>query len=292
VQLIFDGPLKEKDDAIKISYLLIWVGDKGRDVYNTWTSTNEEKKVLNTYYTRFMQYVQPKLNPVFSRFKFNNEVQGQQSIEQFVIRLRLLAKDCQHNDADEMIRDRIVFGTNSSKIREKLINEGDKLILDKAIQIAQNHEYSQEQLKSMGNATQEVHAVAARGRNSHRRKFGTPRQGTVGESRPSGGANHSGQRSHASDSNQASEKPTCPNCGYKHTKKDKCPAQGQTCKLCSKPNHFAKVCCSARKVHEVYEPWVPTAGAEYPLNASNDNFTDLFVDCISNVHVHDVKKKS
>jgi hypothetical protein len=201
-----------------------------------------------------------------------------------------LAKDWQYNDADEMIRDRIVFATNSSKIQEKLINERDKLTLDKAIQITQNHELSQEQLKSMENATQEVHAVAARGRSSHRRKFGTPRQGTVSESRPSGGANHSGQRSLTIYSNEASEKPTCPNCGYKHTKKDKCPAQGQTCKLCSKPNHFAKVCRSARKGHEIYEPWVPTAGAEYPLNASNDNFADLFVYCISNVYVHDVKK--
>ena len=46
-----------------------------------------------------------------------------------------------------MIRDMIVFGTNSAKIREKLINEGEELTLDKAIQIAKNYEYSQEQLK-------------------------------------------------------------------------------------------------------------------------------------------------
>lgn len=282
VQLIFDGPLKDKDDAIKISYLLIWIGDKGRDVFNTWTLNNDEKKELNTYYTCFMQYVQPKLNPVFSRFKFNNKIQGQLSIEQFVIRLRLLAKDCQYNDPDKMIRDRIVFGTNSSKIREKLINEGDKLTLDKAIQIAQSHKYSQEQLKSLGNTTQEVHAVASRGGNSHRRKFGTP--GQVSESKPYSGANHSGQRARANDTREASEKPICPNCGYKHTKKEKCPARGKTCKLCSKRNHFAKVCRSGRKVHEVCEPYVPTARAEYPLHASNDNFTDLLVDCISNVH--------
>ena len=68
----------------------IWIGDKCRDVYNTWTLTKDEKK-LDTYYQRFKAYVQPKLNPVFSRFKFNNEVQGQQSIEQFVTRLRLFA---------------------------------------------------------------------------------------------------------------------------------------------------------------------------------------------------------
>ena len=69
-----------------------------------------------------------------------------------------------------MIRDRIVFGTNSAKIREKLINEGEKITLDKAIQIAQNYEYSKEQLKSMGTTSQEVHTVTSRlgNRDFHR----------------------------------------------------------------------------------------------------------------------------
>ena len=35
-----------------------------------------------------------------------------------------------------MIRDRIVFGTNSLKVREKLISKGAKLTLGKAIEIA------------------------------------------------------------------------------------------------------------------------------------------------------------
>ena len=35
-----------------------------------------------------------------------------------------------------MIPDRIVFGTNSLKVREKLISKGAKLTLGKAIEIA------------------------------------------------------------------------------------------------------------------------------------------------------------
>ena len=61
-----------------------------------------------------------------------------------VTRLRLLAKDCQYNDTDEMIRDRNVFWTNSAKIRAKPMTEGEKLTLDRTIQIAKNYEYSQE----------------------------------------------------------------------------------------------------------------------------------------------------
>ena len=143
VELILIGPLKEKEELTKINYLLIWIGDKGPDVYNTWKLTEDEKKSLEAHFKKFKEHVQPTLNPVFARYKYNNEVQGTQSIEQFVIRLRLLIKDCQYANEDEMLRDRIVFGTNSHKVREKLINEGEKLDLKKAIQIAQSHEYAQ-----------------------------------------------------------------------------------------------------------------------------------------------------
>ena len=36
VKLIFTGPLHEKDEEIKVTYLLLWVGDKDREIINTW----------------------------------------------------------------------------------------------------------------------------------------------------------------------------------------------------------------------------------------------------------------
>ena len=87
-------------------------------------------------------------------------------------RLRLSAWDCSFDKADEMIRDRIVFGTSSPQIRAKLINVGAELTLEKAIQIAQSWEYSQAQLRAMGGATaqQEVHIVRRQGNSD--RTFG------------------------------------------------------------------------------------------------------------------------
>ena len=70
-----------------------------------------------------------------------------------------------------MIRDRIVFETNSAKLREKRIYEGEKVTLDKAIQIAQNEEYSQEKLKSMGTTSKEVHTVTSRSGNRNSRRM-------------------------------------------------------------------------------------------------------------------------
>ena len=73
-EVIFAGPLKQKSEEVKVTYLLLWIGDTGRDILNTWTIDDEAKR-LNALYERYARHVQPKLNPVFARFKFNNEVQ-------------------------------------------------------------------------------------------------------------------------------------------------------------------------------------------------------------------------
>ena len=156
--LMFSGPLKAKTEEEKVSYLLLWVGDKGRDIRHTWTDiTADNAKKLDTFYERFKKHVRPMLNPIFARYQFNNEIQGSEAIDSFVTRLRLKSRDCDYHDSDEMIQDRIVFGTNSPKICEKLINVGRDLTLQKAIQIGQNYEYAQEQMKQM--TPNDVHMV-------------------------------------------------------------------------------------------------------------------------------------
>ena len=140
VQLIFSGLLRGKsEEELCCSYLLIWVGKKGRDIFSTWTIPTDDRKKLKPLYDRFEAYVTPTSNPVFARFLFHNKIQeAGEHVEQFVTELQLLAKDCSFKDPDEMIRDRIVFGTNSKKVREKLINEGASLTLEKTIEIARN----------------------------------------------------------------------------------------------------------------------------------------------------------
>lgn len=48
VELMFSGPLRSKREEEKCSYLLLWVGEKGRNVLNTWTLTADEEKLLKT----------------------------------------------------------------------------------------------------------------------------------------------------------------------------------------------------------------------------------------------------
>ena len=152
-----------------------------------------------------------KCTPAFSRYKFHKRVQTEaETVEKFLTDLKLLVRECSCKEPDEVIRDRIVFGTNSRKIREKLINEGKDLPLDKAIDIAQTYEMSQSQMKSMEESEEVVYSV------------------------------NRDQRCRKEAPNPTSEVPqrgSCGRCGRTHPK-DSCPVVGKTCLNCTKANHF------------------------------------------------------
>ena len=164
-------------------------------------------------------------NAAFSRYKFHKRVQAEsETVEQFVTDLRLLVRDCSFKEPNEMIRDRIVFGTNSRKIREKLINEGKELTLDKAIDIARTYEMSHSQMKSMEAGDEAVHSV----NRDQRPRKNSPKS-----------------------PKEPLQRGTCGRCGKTHAK-NSCPAMGKTCLKCKNANHFANTCKTQdQKVHEV-----------------------------------------
>ena len=114
---------------------------------------------------------------MFARYKFHNKVQGPtEPVEQFITELQLLVQDCEFHDKNEMVRDRIVFGTNSSKVREKLIMEGAELTLEKATRIVRTYETSQAQLKTMSpeNKEENIHTIKQRTEDSHNQRSKQP----------------------------------------------------------------------------------------------------------------------
>ena len=54
---------------------------------------------------------------------FTKKTNRNRKFEQFVTDLRILIKDCDYQQEDELLRDQIVFTVRSPKIREKLINK-------------------------------------------------------------------------------------------------------------------------------------------------------------------------
>ena len=50
-EFTFGGPLKQESEEVKCNYLMLWVGDKGREIYSTWQLGVDEAKKIDTYYT-------------------------------------------------------------------------------------------------------------------------------------------------------------------------------------------------------------------------------------------------
>jgi len=96
VELMFSGPLATKKEEEKWSYLLIWCGEKDNDIANIRSDvTDEDRKKLKTYFERFSNHLEPKCNPVFSRYKFHKREQTEaETVEKFVTDLKHLAREC------------------------------------------------------------------------------------------------------------------------------------------------------------------------------------------------------
>ena len=116
-----------------------------------------------------------------------------------------------------MIRDRIVFGTNSQKIRERLISEGSELTLDKASNITRNYELAKDQLKSMTRDDERIHVIG-RQRRTPPNEGRYPKRNSRLEER-----DEENQRS------RERRELRCQNCGGDaHKRRDQCPAKGKT----------------------------------------------------------------
>ena len=71
-QLMFEGPLAEKTETVKVKYLLLWSGEEGIEISSTWDLSNTESNTLSVYWERFEKYVAPKSNFRIARYKLRS----------------------------------------------------------------------------------------------------------------------------------------------------------------------------------------------------------------------------
>ena len=202
MELFIELSMSDKSEKEKCNAFLYIIGQAGRNIFNAFVLTAEEQDKINVLFAKFESYCKPKRNVTVERYKFNTRMQAaEESIDQFVTALRLIAKDCDFKLLeDDLIRDRIVCGTNSDRVKERLLREHD-LTLDKAINICRSTEESKKQLESMSEekADPKVHAVKPAPAGSEE-KSSTP-HGKIDR---------------------------CRNCGLQHGR-DSCPARGRKC---------------------------------------------------------------
>ena len=91
-EFIFEGPLNGVEQKKKqVRHLLLWVGDKGLDIYNTTTSKmlmikTEKKEVLDA----LENYTKPQSNQILTRYQLRCLKQGDIPLGEFVTKVHLL----------------------------------------------------------------------------------------------------------------------------------------------------------------------------------------------------------
>ena len=129
-QLIFDGPLAEREEDYKVRMLLLWCDDKGLEIYNTarWNAP-ADALVLARVWEKLEAYVTPRSNQILARYQLRCLKQGDKTFEEFITQARRLVDDSGYPAAtrDEMLRDTAVFGVKSDKVRRDAIAIGNNL---------------------------------------------------------------------------------------------------------------------------------------------------------------------
>ena len=248
-ELIFAGPLHELEEDKKVRLLLLWVGDKGLEIYNTATfDTEGDKLKLDKVFEKLEAYAKPQSNQILARFQLRCLKQGDMPLEEFVTKARLLIDDSGYSAEvkDETLRDTLVFGLKSDQVRRDAIKLGNTLTLKQVYDLAKVEESTRAQMEviTKGDPTTDVHAVRSRNKKFSSFKPQMRQQRFIKEQ-------DSGQNGRQQQQQKFKAK-LCPKCGGSHQKPDTCPAKSAECRYCGKTGHFKKVCFK-RKQNQLHE---------------------------------------
>ena len=223
MRLFIELAMADKSEKEKCSAFLYTIGQAGLDVYNTMRLTEEETNKIDILFSKFDAYRKPKQNVMIKRYCFYMRAQSkEESIDQYVVKLQLLAKNCGFGSLeDQLIRDRIVCGTYSEDVRQRLLRIDD-LSLEKAISICQADAESKKSSQYIAETTAEVYGLKQKSGNRDNPPVKSTRKFSEELTQP---------------------RRVCGSCGLMHPRKQ-CPAFIKRCLRCKKPNHFAKYCRS------------------------------------------------
>ena len=113
-----------KSDKVKSSILLTCIGQRGCDIYNTFTfATADDKLTLQPILATFEEYCLPRKNMACLCYKiFSYRQREGQSFGHFVTELKKLSSECELGTLlDSLIRDMIIVGFMDNRLRERLL---------------------------------------------------------------------------------------------------------------------------------------------------------------------------
>ena len=119
--------------------LLLWSDDKGLEIYitETWAYDGDDLLLLPVW-KKLEACVRSRSNRIQARFQLRSIKQGEMKLEEFITRARTLIGDSGYPAAnrEEILRDTLVFGIKSDKVRRDAIAIGNDLIYQQVYDLA------------------------------------------------------------------------------------------------------------------------------------------------------------
>ena len=146
-----------KSDKVKTSILLTCIGEKGREIYETFEFENAGDKLkLNPVLKKFEKYFNPRSNTAIQRHKFFTYRQAEgQSFNDFVTELKKLSADCEFDVLkDYLIKDMIICGVTDNGIRNRLLRE-PKIDLKKVVELGHAAEQTKLHARQLASHTEQ-----------------------------------------------------------------------------------------------------------------------------------------
>ena len=136
--LHFNGPLEDLAKVVQINYLLIWAGSEGQDIADTFTFTTPEQDTLQSYISKFENYVKPRSNFRVARYRLLGfSQQPGQAVDVYMKCLKEVISQCDYDVAvsTTLLVDIFIFGLHLKSVWAVLTEEKD-LTAEKALQVA------------------------------------------------------------------------------------------------------------------------------------------------------------
>ena len=217
------------DDGVKVALLLRTIGDRGNDIYDSFTyAAGESDQNYANVLAKFESFCKPRTNTVVMRHQLLTLKQGHMSIDEFLTALHKIARDCDLGDMyNALVLQALLLGTESDRLRRRLFEQTEPITLERAIAMCRISEAAAADMRTL-KVDEAVHAV-----NSKVTKKKVHSHKKVKSSSSAG---------------------SCGNCGSEHAPRQ-CKAYGLKCHKCGKYNHFQKCCRSKVRatVHMVGE---------------------------------------
>ena len=238
--------------------------------------------------------------------------QDDDTIDQFVTRVRQQVALCEFKNPDEAIIDQLIEGLRSQLLRERILDKGDKQKLDDIIETCRAFEVSRAQARNFEDRSSNVNRI----KSGHSKQGYGSNQGHFSSTSKSDGRKHFTHKKNTDGHNSATGYPQNPTSQARSTPNVRrcfrcdspnhlanfagCPARSVSCSKCKSRGHYAR-CCKQKNVNalscETPDP-PPSDDHNYSFSLNPDSHStvqatvggqpmQLIVDTGSNVNVID-----